>query len=106
MPTLFTVGKGENSILSDDLISTPKQLNPLLPESLSNFVMECTRTNPGKRPADMSEVIRRLEVVQHSVNKLAEAHHERTSHNNLDHQKSTGVRASARMSFFDEPHAG
>ena len=65
MPTLFTVGKGENSILSDDLINTPKQLNPLLPESLSNFVMECTRTNPAKRPADMAEVIRRLEIIQH-----------------------------------------
>jgi eukaryotic-like serine/threonine-protein kinase len=60
-------------ILSDDLISTPRQLNPLIPESLSNFVMECTRTNPQKRPADMSEIIRRLEIIQHSVTKASEA---------------------------------
>jgi len=73
MPTLFTVGKGENAILSDDLISTPKQLNPLLPESLSNFVMECTRTNPAKRPADMSEVVRRLEIIQHAVTRQTQA---------------------------------
>ena len=73
MPTLFTAGKGENSILSDDLISTPRQLNPLLPESLSNFTMECTRSNPAKRPADMSEIIRRLEIIQHTVNRAADA---------------------------------
>jgi serine/threonine protein kinase len=72
MPTLFTAGKGENSILSDDLISTPRQCNPLLPEALSNFIMECTRSNPAKRPADMSEVIRRLEIIQHSVKKQSE----------------------------------
>jgi serine/threonine-protein kinase len=67
MPTLFTAGKGENAILSDDLIPSPRQLNPLVPETLSNFVMECTRLNPNKRPADMSEVSRRLEVIQHAV---------------------------------------
>jgi eukaryotic-like serine/threonine-protein kinase len=73
MPTLFTAGKGENSILSDDLISSPRQINPLVPETLSNFVMECTRSNPAKRPADMSEVIRRLEVIQHAVTKQSQA---------------------------------
>ena len=73
MPTLFTAGKGENSILSDDLIPSPRQLNPMVPETLSNFVMECTRLNPNKRPADMSEVIRRLEVIQHGVQRQANA---------------------------------
>ena len=72
MPTLFTVGKGENAMLSDDLIPSPRQLNPLLPETLSNFVMECTRTNPSKRPADMAEVVRRLEIIQHTVNRQAQ----------------------------------
>jgi hypothetical protein len=72
MPTLFTAGKGENAILSDDLIPSPRQLNPLLPETLSNFVMECTRTNPAKRPADMAEVVRRLEIIQHTVNRNAQ----------------------------------
>jgi hypothetical protein len=41
----------------------------MLPETLSNFVMECTRTNPAKRPGDMSDVIRRLEIIQHACAK-------------------------------------
>lgn len=71
MPTLFTVGKGENSILSDDLIPAPHVLNALVPESLSNFVMECVRINPKKRPANMGEVVRRLEIIQHVIQRDA-----------------------------------
>jgi len=67
MPTLFTIKKGENSLLSDDLIPSPHVLNPLVPESLANFVMECVRINPRKRPADMGEVVRRLEIINHGI---------------------------------------
>lgn len=67
MPTLFTLKKGENSILSDDLIPAPHVINPIVPESLSSFVMECVRINPKKRPADMGEVARRLEIIQHGI---------------------------------------
>lgn len=67
MPTLFTAGKGENAILSDDLIPSPAKLNPVIPEGLSNFVMECVRLNPGKRPGSMDEVIKRLDLFQHLV---------------------------------------
>jgi serine/threonine-protein kinase len=72
MPTLFNIKRDENSILCDDLIPSPRQMNPLLPETLSNFVMECTRLDPAKRPADMAEVTRRLEIIQHTVKKHAE----------------------------------
>src|SRR5439155_4829339 len=65
LPTLFTLKKGDNSILSDELMAAPHVINPTVPEPLSNFVMECVRTNPLKRPDDMSEVIRRLEIIQH-----------------------------------------
>ncbi|HRK32494.1 MAG TPA: serine/threonine-protein kinase, partial [Tepidisphaeraceae bacterium] len=65
MPTLFTAGRKENSILSGDLIRTPAQCNPAVPESLSSFVMECVRLNPAKRPADMAEVGQRLDVFHH-----------------------------------------
>lgn len=64
MPTLFTAGRKENSIVSDDLIKSPAQLNPHVPEGLSNFVMECVRLNPAKRPADMGEVVQRLDLFQ------------------------------------------
>lgn len=67
LPTLFTVGKKDNSLLSDDLIASPMMVNPVVPETLSNFIMECVRTNPAKRPADMAEVIRRLEIIEHRI---------------------------------------
>ncbi len=68
LPTLFTVSKGsKNAFLVDAYIPAPHQHNPQVPENLSNFVMECVRTNPKKRPADMAEVIRRLEVIKHGI---------------------------------------
>jgi serine/threonine-protein kinase len=73
LPTLFTVKKDENSFLSDGLMQSPRQLNPLVPEALSNFVMECVRTNPAKRPDDMTEVLNRLEIIAHAVARTAGA---------------------------------
>jgi eukaryotic-like serine/threonine-protein kinase len=70
LPTLYTVGKGKNSFLVDAVIPSPHQLNPLVPETLSNFVMECTRTNPEKRPQAMTDVVRRLEIIHHAVHRL------------------------------------
>lgn len=67
IPTLFTIKKAENSFLVDDQIPSPRQINPMVPEPLSNLVMECIRTNPAKRPADMPELLRRLEVVYHGL---------------------------------------
>jgi eukaryotic-like serine/threonine-protein kinase len=67
MPTLYTIAKSkdENAFLSDDLITSPAQLNPMVPEGLSNFVMECVRLTPAKRPANMDEVVTRLELFHH-----------------------------------------
>lgn len=61
LPTLFTLKKGENSFLVDTHIKTPAELNPLVSEPLSNFVMECVRVNPTKRPASMKVVSDRLD---------------------------------------------
>jgi serine/threonine protein kinase len=72
MPTLFTLKKGENSLLADSLIQTPMELNPRCPETLSNLVMECVRTNPMKRP-EQSDVTRRLEIILFSLQKAAAA---------------------------------
>jgi serine/threonine-protein kinase len=71
MPTLFNIKKSENSLLFDGLIQSPAALNPLVPESLSNLVMECVKTNPLKRPADLKEVARRLEIIRHSMKRHA-----------------------------------
>ena len=65
LPTLFTLRKSENSFLVDDQLAAPHTINPAVPESLSNLVMECVRTNPCKRPSNMADLARRLELMQH-----------------------------------------
>jgi len=70
IPTLYTVNKkGDHSLLSDDLIAKPIDLNPKLPPPLSALVMDCIATNPKKRPEDMDEVIRRFELGKHLIEK-------------------------------------
>jgi serine/threonine protein kinase len=66
IPTLYTVNKKcENSFLLDTRIDSPQDLNPRVPNALSNLVMECIATKPQKRPADMDQVITRLELAKH-----------------------------------------
>jgi len=69
VPTLFTLKQGENSFLVDAQIPAPHELNPTIPQPLSLFVMECVRTVAAKRPADMAEVLRRLEVLRHAASR-------------------------------------
>jgi serine/threonine-protein kinase len=69
MPTLFTAGKGENSFVVNDQIRTPHEIRPRVPENLSNLVMECVKLKPERRPADMAEVARRLEVIRFGMSK-------------------------------------
>jgi serine/threonine protein kinase len=71
LPTLYNIKKSENSFLFDDIMASPASLNPKVPESLSNLVMECVKTNPAKRPADLKEVARRLEIMRHAMKKQA-----------------------------------
>ena len=65
LPTLFNLKKSENSFLVDAVMTSPRDCNKLVPETLSNLVMECVRTVPQKRPADMVELARRLEIILH-----------------------------------------
>jgi serine/threonine-protein kinase len=67
LPTLFTVRKSENSFIMSDAIPSPAQINPRVPENLSNLVMECVQTNPARRPGDMAQLGKRLEVVHFSM---------------------------------------
>jgi eukaryotic-like serine/threonine-protein kinase len=69
IPTLFTLARSQNSFLVDDRIATPWELDNRIPDPLSNLVMECIRTNPSKRPEDMGELTRRLELVQHTMSR-------------------------------------
>jgi serine/threonine protein kinase len=70
IPTLYTVNKGgENSFLLDTAIPAPAELNPKCPIGISNLILECVSTRVEKRPADMDDVIRRLELGLHVVRK-------------------------------------
>jgi serine/threonine-protein kinase len=70
IPTLYTVKKGSNSFLVHDAIPTPREVEPEVPEQISNLVMECIRTNPTKRP-EISDLIRRLEVLEFAARRKA-----------------------------------
>jgi serine/threonine-protein kinase len=67
LPTLYTAAQDDNSFLVEGCIASPRQLNAAVPENLANLVMECVRTRPEKRPADMNDLARRLEVVRFSL---------------------------------------
>ena len=69
LPTACTVGKGENSFLFDDVMATPASICQNVPPPLSDLVMECVKTNPAKRPADLKVVARRLEVIRYGLHK-------------------------------------
>jgi serine/threonine-protein kinase len=73
IPTLYTVNKkGENSFLLDATIDTPVDLNPRVPLAVSNLVMECISTKPAKRPSDMDQVLSRLELGKHILQKATD----------------------------------
>ena len=74
IPTLFNLKKGDNSFLLDQRIPSPRDANPRIPETLSNLIMECVRTNPAKRPDDMPQVSRRLELIRLSVKRNGASH--------------------------------
>ncbi|HEY1685332.1 MAG TPA: serine/threonine-protein kinase [Tepidisphaeraceae bacterium] len=72
IPTLYTVNKkGENSFLLDTRINTPMDLNPKVPLPISNLVMDCIATKAAKRPADMEQVVTRLELGKHVLTRPA-----------------------------------
>jgi serine/threonine-protein kinase len=67
LPTLYTAASRENAFLLDAKMEPPHELNGSVPQTLSNLVMQCVRTNPAKRPADMNELLLRLEAIRHSL---------------------------------------
>ena len=70
IPTLYTVNKkGENSFLVDDRFKTPQELNPKVPNALSNLIMECVATQPRNRPSNMDQVVTRLELTRFTLNR-------------------------------------
>jgi serine/threonine-protein kinase len=71
LPTLYTLQRGENSFLLDQVIPAPHELNRTVPPPLSALVMECVRTKPSRRPQCMQDIVYRLEIARHVLNKQA-----------------------------------
>lgn len=69
-----TDARGGINIITADKPVAPIELNDKIPLSLSKLIMECCRDNPHERPADMKQVVSRLEVVQRIWAKQREAH--------------------------------
>lgn len=63
IPTLYTVGRSQREVVAECRFPSPRQINDAVPQALSDLIMECLRLEPLRRPADMEEVIRRLEAV-------------------------------------------
>ncbi|UCC29973.1 MAG: serine/threonine protein kinase [Phycisphaerales bacterium] len=63
---------GINVVTSEKPIA-PIEHNEKIPVALSTLVMECCRDNPAERPADMSQVIARLAVVEKIWKKYRES---------------------------------
>jgi hypothetical protein len=68
---LFTLKKSENSFLVNIRTDSPRDLNPKVPQSLSDLVMECVRASPAKRP-QMQDVTHRLEIIQFTLQRGGE----------------------------------
>ncbi len=52
---------------------TPKEINPKIPAVLSQLIMDCCKENPADRPADMEQLLSRLDVVQRMWHKQRHA---------------------------------
>jgi serine/threonine-protein kinase len=46
-------------------MSVPHEVNPEVPTSLSNLVLECCRKSPADRPKEMGDVVSRLGMIRH-----------------------------------------
>ncbi len=67
-------GGGSVDLVGPDQVQTPKEINRKMPAVLSQLVMECCQDNPAHRPADMMQVLSRLDVVLRTWAKKRDAH--------------------------------
>lgn len=60
LPTLITSNRKERQLVIEDMIPAPHTIDQNIPEDLSWLIMECVRTRPERRPADMHQVVKGL----------------------------------------------
>lgn len=67
------VPKGIVNLQMPRVIPTPTELNESIPSPISRLVMDCVAERPADRPRTMGQVISRLEIAQHLVNRRENA---------------------------------
>ena len=66
VPTAYHIRKkGDNSFLVDALFTKPRDINPEIPIPISDLIHQCVSTDPKKRPQNMEDLIRKLELGSH-----------------------------------------
>lgn len=72
-PTMIAKTEGAGHNIVDPTprkhIPTPQEINADIPAALSRLVMECCADRPSDRPRDMKQVISRLELVKHVLDR-------------------------------------
>lgn len=66
IPTALAKGDSLQQTIDDSLIekpTPPRQLNPRIPEALSDLIMHCVEVDADKRPADMFVVAEKLDLI-------------------------------------------
>ena len=64
VPTYITVEKTERHIVKKQRFPSPRELNPGVTETLSEFIMKCLRYYPDDRPDNMAIVLKTLEMCE------------------------------------------
>jgi len=71
VPTLIPKQPKDRIGMATEVVSgpppSPAQIKPQIPLGISNMVMDCIKTSPTDRPADMTTVISRLDLLIHDV---------------------------------------
>ena len=71
VPTLIPQGNDSLKLGSvqslKELVKTPSQIHTKINPGISKLVMECVSDDPVNRPATMSEVVSRLDMLIHSI---------------------------------------
>lgn len=84
IPTQYTAARDERSFVLDECVPPPAEINPSVTLPLSKLVMECVHTHASRRPENMNEVARRLEVIHFAMTRPAISRAERERQNQLD----------------------
>ena len=70
IPTQIPKKMDKVEVLSESRLApppAPHELKPVIPVGVSNLIMECVKKNPKERPANMNELIARLDLLIHMI---------------------------------------